>query len=268
MANWVPLKEVLASPCKYGDISEIPIDYIPDYGKITLSGEQTGMSIPQKFETETNHVWHATMHNGRVYLVSRGVTEQELRLRGETGYENGKQIQRKIASLFGNAMLGATGEIWTKDTIDMATKTLPEFLRKVKGWHWTAIEYQYPNSNSPWYFGLHVVSSGTLYGYNGTSDGGYLYRSSGNSNTTAASVRPLVHLPYDILIDTSELGMGVSLNLWTPDMARRQGEIERPIIPATSYIITEELKQLKAMERWHREKAEEISALIKEIEKN
>ena len=267
MPNWIPLKEVLGSPDKYGDISETPIDYTQDYGKITLSGEETGLSIHQEFETETKHVWHATMHNGIVYLVSRGVTEQELRLRGETGYENGEQIQRKVADLFGNAMLGATGEIWTKDTIDMAIKTLPEALRKVRGWHWTAIEFQYPHYNGLCYFGLHVVYSGTLYG-NYSSNGGYLCNHGGGSNASAASVRPLVHLPSDILINTEKIGMGVSLNLCTPDMAKRQGEIERPIIPATSYSITEELKQLKAMERWHREKAEEISALIKEIEKN
>ena len=220
MPNWIPLKEVLGSPDKYGDISETPIDYTQDYGKITLSGEETGLSIHQEFETETKHVWHATMHNGIVYLVSRGVTEQELRLRGETGYENGEQIQRKVADLFGNAMLGATGEIWTKDTIDMVTNTLPEFLRKVKGVHWTAIEFQYPNGTGNCNFGLHVVYSGTLYGSSGSGNG-YLYHSNGDSNTSAASVRPLVHLPSDILINTEEIGMEVPLNLWTPDMVWR-----------------------------------------------
>ncbi len=267
MANWVPLKEVLESPGKYGDISEIPINYTPDYGEITLSGEETGLSIIQKFKTEMNHIWHATMHNGMVYLVSRGVTEQKFRLCGKTGYKNGKQIQRKVADLFGNTMLGATGEIWIEETIDMATKTLPEALRKVKELHWTAIKFQYPYNPGNCIFGLHVVCSGTLYGNDNTSYG-HLYNNNGRSYAAEASVRPLVHLPSDILIDTEKIGMGVPLNIWTPDMAKRQGEIEKRIIPVTSYSITEELKQLKAMERWHREKAEEISALIKEIEKN
>ena len=165
-------------------------------------------------------------------------------------------------------MLGATGEIWTKDTIDMATKTLPEFLRKVKEWHWTGIEYQYPDISGYCAFGLQLVDSGTLYG-NYSSVGGSLYDSSGNSNTSAASVRPLVHLPSDILIDTSELGMGVSLTLMTPNIARTHNEQREMIIPSKSYIITEEeLKALEDLESCHREKADAILDLIKKIRQN
>lgn len=269
MANWVPLKEVLKSPDKYGDISKIPIDYTPDYSKITLIEEQTGVSNPQDFETEMDHTWYATLHKDMVYLVSGEVTKQDLSLCGKTGYENGGQVQRKIANLFENAILGTTGEIWTEETIEIAIKTLPEFLRKIKGIYWTAIKYKYCYSSTDlYYFGLQVIDSGTLYG-NYHSNYGDLYICSVSTYSYSYGARLLVHLPSNILINTEEISMRASLNLWTPDMVRRQGEIEKQIIPVTSYSITqEELKELEQLAKWHREKAAEISALVKKIKQS
>lgn len=212
MAKWVPLKEVLMHPEKYGDISERQIDYTPDYRKITLSKKQTGVEIPQMFETEMNHTWYATLHEGNVYFVTEEVTRKRLILRGKIGYEAGEEAQREISKLYESEELGTKSEIWTEDTIDMETKTLPDFLRLIRSTFWTAMKWQYKFSSGNCGLGFHVVYSGTLYGYNGNGEG-RLYYPDGNNNTSAVRVRPLVYVPENVLVDIEGLESNIPLKI-------------------------------------------------------
>lgn len=216
MAKWVPLKEVLMHPEKYGDISERQIDYIPDYRKITLSKKQTGVEIPQMFETEMNHTWYVTLYEGKIYFVTGEVTETRFVLYGKIGYKNGSKVQKEISELYENEELGTKSEIWTEDTVDMAIKTLPEFLRRIKGKYWTAIKYRYKYPYQGYlynvcHYGLKQIERGSFEIYSGKPS--YLYDSKGNDYSHVINVRPLLRIPSNILVDIEEIDGRAPLKL-------------------------------------------------------
>lgn len=214
MARWVLLKEVLMHPEKYGDISERQIDYIPDYRKITLSKKQTGVEIPQMFETEVNHTWYATLHEGKIYLVTGETTTQNIQFRGRVGYKNREEVQKELSKIFKNKELGTKGEIWSEDTIDIAIKILPKRLRLIKGIYCTAMEYSHKLGNYC-FFGLKLIDCGTLYGSG--SNGGCLFTNYDDNVICAASVRPLLYVPENVLVDIGEIDGKAPLKIKLPN---------------------------------------------------
>lgn len=70
-----------------------------------------------------------------------------------------------------------------------------------RGKYWLSSRFAYPGSSNHCFFGIHVVSSGTLFGKD-SIEHGYLYHSYGNGYSPTASVRPLVTIPRDSFTGT------------------------------------------------------------------
>lgn len=211
MAKWVFLKEALLHPEKYGDLSNAQIDYTPDYGTLKLIEEQTGIYSSQFFETEVNHTWYATFYEGQVYLVTGEVGNNWLRLRGKVAYENRVVAQKEILKLYENKEIGTKGTPWTEDTIDMAIKTLPKFLREINGFYWAAIKFTFYCGLDK-YSGIHLVNFGILCGFFDRGNG-ILYDTSHGNGAAESMIRPLVWVPDDILVDIEGLGQNIPLKI-------------------------------------------------------
>lgn len=275
MVKWMPLKEALMYPEKYGDISKRKIDYAPDSITITLNETQTGVRSPQTFETETDHTWYATLYGGKVYLVAGETTRQKLQLRGKIGYEAGEETQRELSKNYENKELGTKGEIWSEDTIDMVTKTLPDFLRRISGIFWTAMKWQYKFSSGNYSLGFYVVDFATLYGYNGNGEGRLCYPND-NNNTSAVRVRPLVYVPDNILVDIEGLNGGDPLKIKCSDSKKEEKtkgaptkKEEKKKIPVLDSTIKDKvLAELRGMIKQPQDQIKFLQDLIKEIEKS
>ena len=199
MLKWVSLKDLMENPSKYGveDPRLLEIAYIPDKQSITLTPDMTGYYTEQTFETETEgHKYYPLMHKGKLYLVSNKVAKREVFLRGKTGYDNGPKVLKEQAKLWSNEELRVRGETWNEGTIGILD-ILPEFLRKIKGTYWIAIQWHHFC-----YFGLQRADP---YGVN--DDSLYLYYSSGSaySDTNSYAVRPLVSLLSNIQVNIENI---------------------------------------------------------------
>ena len=198
MPKWVSLKDLMENPSKYGvkDPRLLEIAYIPDKQIITLTPDMTGYCTEQTLETETKkHKYYPLMHKGKLYLVSNKVTKIEVFLKGKTGYDNGPKVLKEQAKLWSNEELGVRGETWNEERIGILD-ILPEFLRKIKGTYWIAIQW-----NSACYFGLQRVTSSGVYG-----NILYYYRSGSMYSTTLSyAVRPLVSLPSNIQVNIESI---------------------------------------------------------------
>ena len=198
MPKWVSLKDLMENPSKYGVEAPriLEIAYIPNKQSITLTPDMTGYYTEQTFKTETEgHKYYPLMHKGKLYLVSNKVAKREVFLRGKTGYDNGPKVLKEQAKLWSNEELGVRGETWNEGTIGILD-ILPEFLRKIKGTYWIAIQW-----HSFCDFGLQLVdSSGVDYSILYYCSSGSMY-----SYTSSYAVRPIVSLPSNIQVNIENI---------------------------------------------------------------
>lgn len=193
MPKWVRLLEALENPKKYGDIYQVPIDYIPDIQTdfVVQEKQHYGSSCPNDIVAIPKY--YPTLLKGKVYLVSSQVTIQELSLNDE------KTAIKKIqddAVKYGNASLKAKGVDWNEETIGILD-VLPKFLKNIAGWYWTTIPCASFDEKGRFICGLKLVSCGKLHGE--TNFG--VLRQDEEFCTTLVPVRPLIQIMQDVLVD-------------------------------------------------------------------
>lgn len=192
--KWIPATDFLEDEILYGE-GEKFIDYKPDDGRIILPKERTGWREEQVFETESGLGWHlANGRFGEVCLISHEATISELTLRGKVGYDNVKGIISEYCrELYSNKQLMAEGTALTRENI----KSIPDYIRKyTKRRYWLASRCVYYSSDYARFI-VFYVNSGSVYANS-------LYYSYGHANSISYAVRPVVHLPSNILVNVGD----------------------------------------------------------------
>lgn len=203
MPKWVRLLDALENPRKYGDISQIPIDYVCAYQpepRIEILVKKRRGNKTYSEEVKVVPKYYATIFKGKVYLISNEVTLEELSINNE------KKAIRKIqedAERFGNVSLKAKGVDWDEERVEILN-TLPKFLRNIGGWYWTTIPCTGLDRQGHAISGLKLIYNGAVQG----EDNFGILSCNKEPNTSSAPIRPLILLPSDIMVDVQNFDGG------------------------------------------------------------
>ena len=209
--NLMPLKELLTDK-KYNDITKCEVEYLPSEKENIISLADTGISkksqkffeVPEQvFKTE-NFIYNPVLdENNNPCLISKGVTKK-LYLMGITGYKNSLVLMKKICELYNSQELNAKGKLVTEKLLEI----LPEHLLQttsLKDVYYINKKYtdEYTtlvkgnNEKSSCCF-LYVCNNGKIEPIvlGGVNCATWLF---------GASIRPVIELPSDIIVDTKEI---------------------------------------------------------------
>ncbi len=195
MAKWILLQEALQIPSVNKLMSERGIAYSPNKEKsLSYSEKFTGITKTQTFTAEVGHVYYPILFNEEVWLVSGDVTEDTLELRGREGYLNGIGILKNIADLYSNSKLQAEGKAWTEDMVKILYN--PD-IKPVNREYWLAfISMQAnPNNRSLCSMNKSRIEQHALH---------YSFCGCNVNKSFEFAMRPLIHLPSNILVDIQD----------------------------------------------------------------
>lgn len=203
MATWVNIEELFKGFIQCTEPDKLFIDYIPDYGEATLSGEETGLAdrgnspISQKVKTELDlGGWHPFLtKEGRVILVSHNATKAGLTLSGKPGYDNAEELFQRIGvSCYSNKTLRTKGDCLTKKLF----AGLSEWLQlTAEEYYWIANKDRARFHGSMADFNVFCVRGGNM---NYT----HLYDSNGYWYSSRCALRPYINLPSNIIVDVGD----------------------------------------------------------------
>ena len=215
----ISLVDFINGKKELGEEPKYEIDYIPDKRTARFSANEVGISaeeqeffrIPkQVFQTEDFVYYPIVDEHNDPYLVSKSVTQQQLYMCG-SNLEYRIKLIKRVCSLYNSRELKSKGILIIEELIKM----LPSYLIKT--------DHLYDH----YYINKTYVDVGEVFKYNEigryrktlTYDG-YLYtcnngkieseRMYGTGSAMIvvhASIRPVIKLPKDIMIDTSEIGI-------------------------------------------------------------
>lgn len=207
MATWVKIKELFKDHSRYHPEPEkLFIGYTPDYGEVTLNGEETGAvdesgkPISQTIKTEMDlGGWHpALTEEGKVILVPHNATETKLTIMGKLGYENSKEVLQKIgASCYSNKALKTEGAYPTLALFEGLSEWLQFTAKEI---YWLAEKNREKFVIIESFYVLYVDGSDVNYLYNY----GFLYCLIGRAGSASYALRPYINLLSNILVDIGD----------------------------------------------------------------
>lgn len=97
-----------------------PVDYVPKWRTIEISGSISGTSINQMFQTEKLQWIYGGKIKQRHFIVPKAPTKQVLHLKGSVGYKYSMYILNQISNLYSTE--GAKAVSITKEVIEAKLK--------------------------------------------------------------------------------------------------------------------------------------------------
>lgn len=193
MEKWILLSDFLSDTARDNKLTQLFVDYKPDYNKIAFPMEKTGWKSNQVATTETNLSWYAVKGSGQTcYLISAQSTTFKLGLRGEKGFHNGTTLIKEYTELLYSCdNLKAKGISITKSFFDR----LPKHIKSLNDRYWIP-EVNY-DSDEEMYYEIKTIWEGIIQPH-------MLYCSSGNQYKGCHSLRPCIHLPRNTLINIGD----------------------------------------------------------------
>lgn len=209
----ISLVDFINSKKKLGEEPKYEIDYIPDKRTARFSADEVGISdeereffrIPkQVFQTEDFVYYPIVDEHNDPYLVSKSVTQQQLYMCVHD-LEYCIELIERVCSLYNSKELKSKGILITEELIKM----LPSYLIKTDHLY----DHYYTNKtretvNEIGNYRKTRIYEGYLYTCNnGEFESESIYGTGSARFVVHASIRPVIKLPKDIMIDTSEIGI-------------------------------------------------------------
>ena len=209
----ISLVDFINSKKKLGEEPKYEIDYIPDKRTARFSSNEVGISDEEKeffripkqvFQTEDFVYYPIVDEHNDPYLVSKSVTQQQLYM-CVRDLEYCIELIKRVCSLYNSKELKSKGILITEELIKM----LPSYLIKTDHLY----DHYYTNKtretvNEIGNYRKTRIYDGYLYTCNnGEFESESIYGTGSASFVVHASIRPVIKLPKDIMIDTSEIGI-------------------------------------------------------------
>lgn len=188
MARYVNQFEVLRDPEKYGDISRIPVDYHPDFGRRILEGE--GIST-KATNTEEFHTWYAVIFQEELYYVSANPSEFRLKVtagEGTTWHKQAIKCQQEYSELYASTRFGTEGYPLNRSFLE----ALPMFIKAKYDNCWLTDLEEWCGRTGLMFFIFHDLSNEPVYDF--------IVCNAGSGGREARFV-PIVKVPKDIMVD-------------------------------------------------------------------
>jgi len=192
MEKWILLSEFLSDKARYDKLTQLFIDYKPDYNKMDFSIEKTG-TANEIATTETELSWYADKGSGKTcYLISAQSTTFKLGLYGDRGFRNGIDVIKEYAELLYSCVdmkakgIGITESFFEK---------LPKHIKSLNDRYW--IPESSFDSDDEMYYEIKTIWEGII-----RPD--MLFCSSGNRYKGCHSLRPFVRLSGSTLINIGD----------------------------------------------------------------
>lgn len=213
LVDFINSKKILGEEPKY------EIDYIPDKRTVRISANEDGLSAEEKerfripkqvFQTEDFVYYPIVDEHNDPYLVSKSVTEQQLYL-CIPDLEYSIKLMKRVCSLYNSKELKSKGILITEELIKM----LPSYLIKTDhlyDHYYINKTYEDVGEVYKYYWRDKYRKTLTYDGYlytcnNGKIESERMYGTGSARFVVHASIRPVIKLPKDIMIDTSEIGI-------------------------------------------------------------
>lgn len=190
MSNWVRFTDLI----KDETFSKKFIFYAPEERSQKFTEEETGWDEFQRVRTENNLGWNPIkVGNDKIGIISSKATSYNLGLCGEKGFKNSLTLLQRFAEMYENKELKAKGIALSKAIFD----TLPEDIKYVYKYYWLADQYTSEVRIHVKYYGVRFVGLFTCHE-------GDIYNSEGREFRPIHSMRPVILLPKDILVDIGD----------------------------------------------------------------
>ena len=218
------LSDLLTSKEEHNNITKCEVNYTPDKKTISIPIIEEGIDEEtkeflkihnQNFRTENFKYYPFLNENNNPCLISKGVTKQQLYLLGKVGFDNGLRLMKKICSLYNSKELNAKGILITEEII----RVLPDHILKTKSPYDTYfINKKIKENGICGYDSLHQIKVKQSLYYiftcrNGEVEQQLLAGDFCANLILSASIRPVINLPTDIMVDESEI-VGKKLKLY------------------------------------------------------
>lgn len=209
----ISLVDFINGKKELGEEPKYEIDYIPDKRTARFSANEVGISaeeqeffrIPkQVFQTEDFVYYPIVDEHNDPYLVSKSVTQQQLYMCG-SNLEYRIKLIKRVCSLYNSKELKSKGILITEELIKM----LPSYLIKTDHLY----DHYYINKTRETvdeignYRKTRIYDSYLYTCNNGEIESEKIYETGSARFVVHASIRPVIKLPKDIMIDTSEIGI-------------------------------------------------------------
>lgn len=206
MAKLEEVTTILDYPERYGGLSQVKISIPLESRIVALKKEMTGLNKEQYFETEMDHTWVPFRFEGKLYLASRELSMEVLKLNGKNGYLSNGYCQRTIAELYDNEKMGIKGVAFAKEMFE----NLPVFLKEKLGRCWTATSYNKISRE----LGYYIIQNGMVCrSMLATFDwcSGKI-----NQKWVMARMQLIVEIPSDSMVDV-HVSAGKTFQLYTKE---------------------------------------------------
>lgn len=209
----ISLVDFINSKKELGEEPKYEINYIPDKRTASFFADEVGISdeereffrIPkQVFQTEDFVYYPIVDEHNDPYLVSKSVTQQQLYI-CFCDLEYCIELIKRVCSLYNLKELESKGILITEELIKM----LPSYLIKTDHLY----DHYFINKTSATVNEIGNYRKTRIYdGYlytcnNGEFESESIYGTGSARFVVHASIRPVIKLPKDIMIDTSEIGI-------------------------------------------------------------
>lgn len=167
------------------------ISYHADRQKICLMPDETGYKIRQNYETQTlNYQFQFVDDVGNIAIVSDKSIKEKVTLKGKKGTAKcQKTLNRLCEKIFSNSKLKAKAHCINLEEY----KKLSQKMKKLKSFYWLSTQFAYDEKTK---YGVYYVYADNVIDQ-------YLCNSEDQELDKSYSIRVVVLLPGDIVLDTT-----------------------------------------------------------------